>query len=390
MSLAGLTQGPSIDKATTAQVTFVATQDEKRIECKYCGGVHEIEVCRKLQAAQAKRNINVLHARDDELPPPSTSKKSSINSKRFQGKARANPYPISSPGPSGGSNAYDSASVSQPQAPYQHQVRKGTTYYNSAQPYQGQASGRQDGTSSKDGKKYFDPQRKRERDYPRQRGYQGKDFDPDFHRKQGNHRPVANHAVDTNLLRVAGGHYEPQGRVDTYYAMHVQVVDQPEDKFWVRKRWRQAVKKLLRWQQAPRVLFNIQLRVKARYYIDDNIERASTAMWRRVLSILKINRCAGYGCILVPEDLDHDENPAPYKRHKTLYTDQELLEIFNVTTGLDSTSLQPMECDNDLPKLPQLPCMKNRYEDISLSCQVEVLAAYYYEEPGAKYDDVKI
>jgi len=49
-----------------------------------------------------------------------------------------------------------------------------------------------------------------------------------------------------------------------------------------------------------------------------------------------------------------------------------------------------MECDNDLPKLPQLPCMKNRYEDISLSCQVEVLAAYYYEEPGAKYDDVKI
>lgn len=91
LSLAGLTQGPSIDKATTAQVTFVATQDEKRIECKYCGGVHEIEVCRKLQAAQAKRNINVLHARDDELPPPSTSKKSSINSKRFQGKARANP-----------------------------------------------------------------------------------------------------------------------------------------------------------------------------------------------------------------------------------------------------------------------------------------------------------
>jgi len=280
--------------------------------------------------------------------------------------------------------------VSQPQAPYQHQVRKGITYYNGAQPYQGQASGRQDGTSSKDGKKYFDPQRKRERDYPRQRGYQGKNFDPDFQRKQGNHRPVANYAVDTNLLRVAGGHYEPQGRVDTYYAMHVQVVDQPEDKFWVRKRWRQAVKKLLRWQQAPRVLFNIQLRVKARYYIDDNIERASTAMWRRVLSTLKINRCAGYGCILVPEDLDHDENPAPYKRHKTLYTDQELLEIFNVTTGLDSTSLQPMECDNDLPKLPQLPCMKNRHEDISLSCQVEVLAAYYYEEPGAKYDDVKI
>ena len=113
-------------------------------------------------------------------------------------------------------------------------------------------------------------------------------------------------------------------------------------------------------------------------------------MWRRVLSTLKINRCAGYGCILVPEDLDHDENPAPYKRHKTLYTDHELLEIFNVTTGLDSTSLQPMDCDNDLPKLPQLPCMKNRYEDISLSCQVEVLAAYYYEEPRAKYDDVKI
>jgi len=152
LSLAGLTQGPSIDKATTAQVTFVATEDEKRIECKYCGGVHAIEVCRKLQAAQVKRNINVLHARDDELPPPSTSKKSSINSKRFQGKARANPYPISSPGPSGGSNAYDSASVSQ-QAPFQHQVNKGTTtYYNGAQPYQGQASGCQEGTSSNDGK----------------------------------------------------------------------------------------------------------------------------------------------------------------------------------------------------------------------------------------------
>jgi len=57
--------------------------------------------------------------------------------------------------------------------------------------------------------------------------------------------------------------------------MHVQVIEDKDienmHKFWVRKRWRQAVKKLLHWQQAPLVLLNIQLRVKARHYIDHNI-----------------------------------------------------------------------------------------------------------------------
>jgi len=57
--------------------------------------------------------------------------------------------------------------------PFQHQVNKGTTYYNGEKPYQGQASGRQEGTRLNDGKKNFDQQRKRARDYPRQRGYQG-------------------------------------------------------------------------------------------------------------------------------------------------------------------------------------------------------------------------
>jgi len=66
-----------------------------------------------------------------------------------------------------------------------------------------------------------------------------------------------------------------QRGVDTYFAMHVQVIEDKDienmHKFWVRKRWRQAVKKLLHWQQAPLVLLNIQLRVKARHYIDHNI-----------------------------------------------------------------------------------------------------------------------
>jgi len=75
LRLAGLTQGTSTIKATDAQVTFVATQIEQWIKCEYCGGTHAIEVCRKLQAAQAKPNATVLHARDDELPPPPTSNK---------------------------------------------------------------------------------------------------------------------------------------------------------------------------------------------------------------------------------------------------------------------------------------------------------------------------
>jgi len=34
---------------------------------------------------------------------------------------------------------------------------------------------------------------------------------------------------------------------------------------------------------------------------------------------------------------DHDDDPRPFKRQKTLYTDQELLEIFNATAGLERT-----------------------------------------------------
>jgi len=63
--LAGLTQGTSVMKTTAAQVTFVATPEQQQNQCAYCGEYHPIEFCRKLQAAQAKRNANVLHARDD-------------------------------------------------------------------------------------------------------------------------------------------------------------------------------------------------------------------------------------------------------------------------------------------------------------------------------------
>jgi len=60
-------------------------------------------------------------------------------------------------------------------------------------------------------------------------------------------------------------------------------------------------------------------------------------MWRRVLSTFKNNRCAGCGLMIAAEDLDHDDDPHPFKRQKTLCTDQELLEIFNATIGLGRT-----------------------------------------------------
>ena len=63
-------------------------------------------------------------------------------------------------------------------------MSNGTTYYNGAQRFQSQNSGRQDGFSSNDGKKNFDSQRKRERNNQGQRGYQGKNFDPDLQRKE--------------------------------------------------------------------------------------------------------------------------------------------------------------------------------------------------------------
>jgi hypothetical protein len=85
--------------------------------------------------------------------------------------------------------------------------------------------------------------------------------------------------------------------------------------------------------------------------------------------------------MIAAEDLDHDDDPRPFKRQKTLCkktlcTDQELLEIFNATTGLGRTLLQPMVWENDLPKLPQLSCMKDHCEDISMSSSAATLAAY--------------
>jgi hypothetical protein len=41
--------------------------------------------------------------------------------------------------------------------------------------------------------------------------------------------------------------------------------------------------------------------------------------------------------MIAAEDLDHDDDPRPFKRQKTLCTDQELLEIFNATIGLGRT-----------------------------------------------------
>jgi len=83
---------------------------------------------------------------------------------------------------------------------------------------QSQVYGRPDGFSTNDGKKNFDSQRKRERNHQWQRGYQGKHFEPDFRRAQGN------------------------------YPRH------EEDKFWGRKHWKQAVKKLLHWQHCDKHL----------------------------------------------------------------------------------------------------------------------------------------
>jgi len=99
-------------------------------------------------------------------------------------------------------------------------------------------------------------------------------------------------------------------------------------------------------------------------------------MWRRVLSTFKNNRCAGCGLMIAAEDLDHDDDPRPFKRQKTLCMDQELLEIFNATIGLGRTLLQPMVWENDLPKLPQLSCMKDHCEDISMSSSAAALAVY--------------
>ena len=100
------------------------------------------------------------------------------------------------------------------------------------------------------------------------------------------------------------------------------------------------------------MLGNIQISFESRYYVDHNIERASTNTWRHILSTLINNRfeCPCYG-------------------------------------RLDRTSLQPIVGENDcIRKL----CMKNHCEDIHMSSAAEALAAYYYEDPGSKYDDVKI
>jgi len=88
---------------------------------------------------------------------------------------------------------------------------------------------------------------------------------------------------------------------------------------------------------------------ESRYYVNHNIERASTNTWRHILSTLKNNRfeCPCYGLLIAAEDLDHDEDLHPFKRQKTFCTDKELLEIYNVTAGIDRTSLQPVVKGND-------------------------------------------
>jgi len=96
LRLAGLTQGTSTIKATDAQVTFVATLIEQWIKCEYCGGTHAIEVCRKLQAAQAKPNATVLHARMMSFLrrqlPTSTTKLHSVDIKaKFARKTITHP-----------------------------------------------------------------------------------------------------------------------------------------------------------------------------------------------------------------------------------------------------------------------------------------------------------
>jgi len=139
--LAGLTQGTSMIKTTAAQITFVATPEQQQNQCALSGGCHPIEFCRKLQAAQAKRNANVLHARDDELPPPSTSNKH--YKPKYQGKIRKTNYNSSDTRQQQGSNAasnYNSSdtrpqqgsnAASKPQV--RSHVNNGTTYYNGAQ-----------------------------------------------------------------------------------------------------------------------------------------------------------------------------------------------------------------------------------------------------------------